>query len=172
MVKLPSLPFFWYIFVYTKQSSILSTKYWAVVLKPCCIFLITWELGKNKQKSKPCPTSTRLSLYLQWLLEFQNHWHVACSLSTPTFANVVDMPSSSKMTQTTPDPSYLDLFTLSNLPPHSVRVSPSHSQHSGPCQHYFTNVGKQCPLPPTGFLQFLLQPLAIWWPLPSGSLEI
>lgn len=52
-----------YCYLPTSQL-LLSTKFWAMVLKFCCIFQITRELSKNMHEFRPHPTSTISSLHL------------------------------------------------------------------------------------------------------------
>lgn len=68
--------------------------------------------------------------FLNGALQSENLWpwaYMACSLSTPISANIVDASSSTQKTQLTPDFSYLDLFTLSDLLVQAFQASPSHS---------------------------------------------
>ena len=75
-----------------------------------------------------------LPLYLlNGALQSENLWpwaYIACSLSTPISANIVDASSSTQKTQLTADFSYLDLFTLSDLLVQVFQASPSHSHIS------------------------------------------
>ena len=145
-----------------------------MVLRLCWIFQLTWELGKNIQISSLYLISISLPLYLlNGALKSENLWpraYMACSLSTPIFASIVDASSSTKKTQLTPD---LPILTPSpSVTFYSRPFKPAPPTAILWTQQHHTKVWKQCLLPPTGFLQSLPQPQAIWWPRPLAHLEI